>query len=128
MYEPEIERANGLPITVTCTNSTSNTEASRKAALIEFDYELAIVNPNEHLAEFMKQDLPSLEFFLLFYVADEAGLLECNLERQVIAPTQTGAAGDVSAISGIDLERLNVDIVSLSSTSTDTRDLTVGTL
>jgi hypothetical protein len=129
MYSLEIERANGLPITVTCSSNATATSGEKRAVILEFDYEFEIVDPKEDLAEVMKQDLPKLEFFILYYLAQETGLLECDLDRQAIPPIpmdgSSGAMSPTSIVNGSTV--LNVEIVSLSSTSTDARDWTVGT-
>jgi hypothetical protein len=129
MYNLEVEQANGLPITVTCTsNSTVAATDRRRGVIMEFDYEFAILDPKEELAEVMKQDLPALEFFILYYVAEETGLLECDFERQAIQPlpgdNSNGASSTTSMVNGVAV--LDVDVISLSSTSHDTRDWTVG--
>jgi hypothetical protein len=127
MYKLEVQRSDGLPVIMTCnSNSTSSAQAAAKMhrlnATIEFDYEFAVIDPGEDVVEVMKQDLPYLEFFILYYVAEQTGVLKCDLASQDVF-----LFGDKSLISATQADaRPKADVVSLSSVATDTRDLTVG--
>ena len=108
---------NGLPVSLSCqpknsTNVTAvNTSSSLLDSTIEFDYELMLRDPRENVVEVLLQDLPKWEFFLLYYVADDIGILGCDIEKQNITNST---------------EESSVDVVSLSSYGTDVIDNRIG--
>jgi hypothetical protein len=125
LYELKVEKNNGLPVSLSCTrdaNSSTKVTASNDTrqvldSTILFDYELMLRDPMENLVEVLQQDLPKWEFFLLYYVADDIGILGCDIDNQNIIgyDAKTGNA-------------TSVDVVSLSSYGTDVVDNRVGKL
>jgi hypothetical protein len=127
LYEFKVVKVNGYPVSLSCRekNSSSSSQVASKSAIpsttfkneslldstIEFDYELLLPDPREDIVEVLQQDLPKWEFFLLYYVADDIGILGCDIGKQNINGT----------------EGSSVDVVSLSSYGTDVIDNRVGT-
>jgi hypothetical protein len=100
---PQWER--GLPVTISCipgvadgeeqlsatttttsaatsssnTTTTTTPSSNHQALTLLFGYEFAIIDPRESVGgEVIQQDLPSLEYNLLYHVADAIGLLNCH--------------------------------------------------
>jgi hypothetical protein len=102
-------------VALSCVDS-SNSNDTREVlnTTILFDYELSLRNPEEGIGELLFQDLPKWEFFLLYYVAEDIGIIGCPLiGRQNVttfSPTNS-----------------SVDVVKLSSFGTDVVDTRVGT-
>ncbi len=142
LYEFQVERNNGLPVSLSCssaadtgnppnnsnatttlTNTThpnNNTNDTRQIldTTISFDYELTLRDPVEGLVEVLSQDLPKWEFFLLYYVAQDIGLIGCQeIGQQNITRNQD--SNNTSFYS--------VDVVNLSSFGSDVVDTRVGT-
>lgn len=127
LYEFEVERNEGLPVSLSCTDSLGNSSSSLKAknttndarqtlvTTILFDYELTLRDPEEELVEVLRQDLPKWEFFLLYYVAEDIGIIGCQqIGRQNIT-------------SSAESNSTSVDVVKLSSFGTDVVDTRIGT-
>lgn len=126
-YVLNVQQNNGLPVNLTCTSKTptvTQTTASRSMydATIEFSYEFTIFNPDQDPIEVLKQDVPLLEFFILYYVAQGTNILDCNVQNQGISLFAESA----STSAGGAIDQPTVELLSLSSVSTDTRDLTIG--
>ena len=127
LYEFEVERNDGLPVSLSCTDSLGSSSSSSKAknttndarqilvTTILFDYELTLRDPEEELVEVLRQDLPKWEFFLLYYVAEDIGIIGCQqIGRQNIT-------------SSAESNSTSVDVVKLSSFGTDVVDTRIGT-
>jgi hypothetical protein len=123
LYEFKVERNNGLPVSLSCTD-TSNTSSTSNAkqeendtrqvldTTILFDYEITLRNSEEQLAEVLFQDLPKWEFFLLYYVAEDIGVVGCqHIGQQNITSSSS---------------KSSVDVVKLSSFGPDVVDTRVG--
>lgn len=130
LYEYKVERNNGLPVSLSCTdsvsasNDSSNTTTAIKKAndtrqlldtTILFDYELTLRDPVEEIIEVLRQDLPKWEFFLLYYVAEDIGIIGCqNIGMQNI--TSSSRHNSTS-----------VEVINISSIGSDVVDTRVGT-
>ena len=122
-YEFQVENSNGIPVSLSCVANASideptNVTRQRLDSTIVFDYELTLRDPMEGIVEVLKQDLPQWEFFVLYYVAEETGVLECDFEMQNVSNFSSGNGSGASGNA--------VDVVSLSSYGTDVIDDRVG--
>lgn len=133
LYEFKVEKINGLPVSLSCkenhtasssssqvpssSSSQNNDTRTTLDSTIEFDYELILRDPMEDLVEILQQDLPKWEFFLLYYVADDIGILGCDLQKK---------KQNITAITNSSQEEKEWDIVSLSSYGIDVVDTRVG--
>lgn len=125
--EITIRRENGLPIDYTCplrllefnssslllsAGSTSGDEL--QSIEIGFSYAFSVVDPNEGIEEVIEQDLPALEYSILYLVAQSMGILKCDFENQ-----------NINLWSGIESRNVtspNSYVVSLSSYQMDSVD------
>jgi hypothetical protein len=71
------QRSNSVPRSGTAANDLRTIE-------IVYSYELAVIDPNESLEEVMVQELPTLEYAILYMAAKATHLLKCELEHQDI--------------------------------------------
>jgi hypothetical protein len=61
------------------TNATTTQHQQQQALTLLFGYEFAVIDPREPVGgEVIHQDLPFLEYQLLYYVADAIGLHQCD--------------------------------------------------
>jgi hypothetical protein len=92
-----IREENGIPVEIACPlplPKISTTESWRRNTTaditqlnsvdVKFSYEFAILDPKESIEEVIEQDLPSLEYGILYLVAKSTGLLQCDLKNQNI--------------------------------------------
>ena len=125
LYEFEVERNNGLPVSLSCIDSSTSSSTSNANVMkndtrqildttILFDYEITLRDPEEQIGELLFQDLPKWEFFLLYYVAEDIGIIGCQqIGQQNITSFSQANASDV-------------DVIKLSSFGTDVVDTRVG--
>ena len=132
LYEFKVERSNGLPVSLSCTDSVNASDDSSKSTstiqnktndtrqildtTILFDYELTLRDPVEGIIEVLRQDLPKWEFFLLYYVAEDIGIIGC----QQIGQQNISSSSSQSNSSP-------VDVINISSVGSDVVDTRVGT-
>ena len=99
--EISIREENGIPVEFRCPLPALNksklndvapsdgllagNETTYRKIEINFEYEFAILDPQESIEEVMDQDLPNLEYGILYLVAKSTGLLKCNLKNESIA-------------------------------------------
>ena len=100
---------NGYPSEYACP-----TKSGRRSLQLAYAYEVA-VEDNGDVSQFWSDDLPAMEWGLLYLVSDGIGLRKCHLESQDIPIGQ---------------RRLQTEdplVVSLRSTQMDAPDLRLGT-
>lgn len=85
---------------------------------VNFSYEFAILDPRESIEEVMEQDLPNLEYGILYLVAKSIGLLKCELQRQNVSSWATDVLTDSTNTEPY--------IVSLSSGANDQPKTDIG--
>jgi hypothetical protein len=136
---PIIVEHRGYPITYTCNGSDNGegdtdttTSTNTKTLQFHFDYEFVMKDPRESLVEVFYEDLPVLEFGILWSAAQAVGLNTCNLEDQDIGQWRPigadDANGDGRRLQGSRSMIEESHVVSLSSMRTDVIDPTTGTL
>jgi hypothetical protein len=137
---PTIVEHRGYPITYTCDGpddgegdtDTTTTNTNTKTLQFYFDYEFVMKDPRESLVEVFYEDLPVLEFGILWSAAQAVGLTTCNLEDQDIGQWRPigadDANGDGRRLQGSRSMIEESHVVSLSSIRTDVIDPTTGTL
>lgn len=114
---PVIVQENGYPSRYTCeTNDAAAAALSTKTLQFQFDYEFVIKDPRESLVEVFYQDLPVLEYGMLWMMVQAIGLDTCK--------SSSSNALDQFATPDSTLETTRV--VSLASTRKDIMDPTVG--
>jgi hypothetical protein len=125
LYEFKVERYDGLPVSLICSDNSSTPSTSKDKkkkndtrqtldTTILFDYEITLRDPEEDIGEVLFQDLPKWEFFLLYYVAEDIGIIGCQ---------QIGRQN----ITSFSHSNSSVDVIELSSFGTDVVDTRVGT-
>ena len=153
LYEFRVERHQGLPVSLSCrldttdrrndddnhnttttwnntNNSNSNNNDTRLLlnTTISFDYELVLRDPVEDsLGEVLRQDLPQWEFFLLYYVAQDIGIIGCQAIGQQNITTTSNSSSSNNSNTNQTNASYSVDVVSLSSYGSDVVDTRVGT-
>jgi hypothetical protein len=129
--QPTILEGNGYPASYTCEGSDSSEvtdtdidTTTTKTLQFQFDYEFVMKDPKEDLVEVFYEDLPVLEYGILWMAAQAVGLDTCTLDNQDISqwrPVGADAGNDESMIE-------ESHVISLASARTDVLDPTVGTL
>ena len=106
--EDQKRRALGLPTTLSCSASEDELQNANNSSgfnvTVEFEYELAVANPNEPVVEVTSQDIPFLEYAILQLLAQTINIRPCDLPAQSLGSNS------------------NATITGLSSTSPDTVD------
>ena len=88
LSEDQKRRALGLPTTLSCSASEDELPNANNSSgfnvTVEFEYELAVANPNEPVVEVTSQDIPFLEYAVLQLVAQAIHLRPCDLPAQML--------------------------------------------
>jgi hypothetical protein len=135
--QPTILEESGYPASYACEGSDSEaTEidtTTTKTLQFQFDYEFVMKDPREDLVEVFYEDLPVLEYGILWMAVQAIGLDTCNLDNQEISQWRPAGTDASSNAFGGKLQGTNSmieesHVVSLSSSRTDVLDPTVGTL
>jgi len=74
---------------------------------VEFDYELAVMNPNELSVEVMQQDVPFLKYSVLYLLAQAINIRPCDLASQSLA-LSTNAT--VTGLENLEPDTLDTDV------------------
>jgi hypothetical protein len=127
--QPTILEDHGNPVSFTCEapvissveKKDTDTDAT-KMLQFQFDYEFVMKDPRESLVEVFYEDLPVLEWGILWMAVQAVGLDTCILDNQDI---QKWRAGGGRRLQGTRSMIEESHVISLSSTRTDVLDPTV---
>lgn len=83
--------------------------------VLEFDYEISLKDPQESvLGEVLEQDLPKLEYWILYYLAEQTGIQTCDIANQNVSLFRS-----TSSNGNNKLNAPKADVIGLSSLGTD---------